>query len=108
MCEWMGCHKICLWDKELHLRCKCGLLPQQAQLMVSMLSMATVRQLTCLDALFHVGFLPVNTLLQAQHVLLLLLSIPLILAVVPCTGIKAVDWQIKGWLSSNAPRLQIC
>lgn len=37
-----------------------------------------------LDALLHVGLLLVEALLQAQHVLLLLLRIPLILAVVPC------------------------
>ena len=37
-----------------------------------------------LDALLHVGLLLAEALLQAQHVLLLLLRIPLILAVVPC------------------------
>lgn len=41
-----------------------------------------------LDALLHVGLLLVEALLQAQHVLLLLLRIPLILAVVPCKQVS--------------------
>ena len=37
-----------------------------------------------LDALLHVGLLLVQAILKAQHVLLLLLRISLVLAVVPC------------------------
>ena len=55
--------------------------------------MAVIRLLACLNALFHVGFLPVNALLQAQHVLLFLLGVLLILAVVSCTGTRAADRQ---------------
>ena len=75
--------------------------------------MAALRYFTCLDALFHMGLLPVNALLQAQHVLLLLLGIPLILAVVSCTDTRAVDWQPRVCsgrspeIALNAPAQQV-